>query len=49
MQTCQRCAWYSFGLFQVIIILIAMAKRADSAEMASGISIADESGIGSEA
>ena len=30
MQTWQRCAWYSFGLFQVIVILIAVAKPANA-------------------
>jgi hypothetical protein len=30
MQTWKRCAWYSFGLFQVIVFLIAAAKPANA-------------------
>lgn len=30
MQKWKRCAWYSFGLFQVIVFLVAAAKPANA-------------------
>jgi len=30
MQNWKRCAWYSFGLFQVIVFLVAAAKPANA-------------------